>query len=85
MTVVVGLDRRAKARRGVLLAFVGLGLLAFPWALGLLLAFATNVAPAILGWPAYIAWLILLFFASAVGVGVLLAGAVAVVSSRLRR
>ena len=85
MTAVVGLDRRAKARRGVLLVLMGLGLLALPWLLWLLFAFATTVAPAILGWPAYIAWLIVLFFASAVGIGVLLAGAVAVVSSRFGR
>jgi hypothetical protein len=46
VTIVVGLDRREKARRGVLPVLVGLALLM------LLLAFAWNVAPAIPGWPA---------------------------------
>lgn len=52
MTIVVGLDRREKARRGVLPVLVGLALLMLSWLLMLLLAFAWNVAPAIPGWPA---------------------------------
>jgi hypothetical protein len=64
VTIVVGLDRREKARRGVLPVLVGLALLMLSWLLMLLLAFAWNVAPAIPGWPAYIARLIALVFAS---------------------
>ena len=71
MTIVVGLDRRAKARRSVLLLRVGLGLLMLPWLLMLFLAFARNVAPAIAGWPADIARLIALVFASTLGLAVL--------------
>jgi hypothetical protein len=79
VTIVVGLDRREKARRGVLPVLVGLALLM------LLLAFAWNVAPAIPGWPAYIARLIALVFASGLGLATLLAGGVAIFSSRLIR
>ncbi len=64
MTIVVGFHRRAKARRSVLLVPVGLALLPLPWLLMLLSAFARNVAPAIAGWPADIARLIALVFAS---------------------
>lgn len=64
MTIVVGWPRRVKARRSVLLLRVGLGLLPLPWLLMLFLAFARNVAPAIAGWPADIARLIALVFAS---------------------
>lgn len=71
MTIVVGLDRRAKARRSVLLLRVGLGLLMPPWLLMLFLAFARNVAPAIAGWPADIARLIALVFASTLRLAVL--------------
>ena len=71
MTIVVGLDRRANARRSVLLSLVGLGLLPLPWLLMLFLAFARNVAPAIAGWPADIARLIALVFASTLGLAVL--------------
>ncbi len=85
MTIVVGLDRREKARRGVLPVLVGLALLMLSWLLMLLLAFAWNVAPAIPGWPAYIARLIALVFASGLGLATLLAGWVAIFSSRLIR
>jgi hypothetical protein len=85
VTIVVGLDRREKARRGVLPVRVGLSLLMLSWLLMLLLAFARNVAPAIAGWPAGIAWLIALVFASVVGLATLLAGGVAIFSSRLMR
>jgi len=64
VTIVVGFHRRAKARRSVLLVPVGLALLPLPWLLMLLSAFARNVAPAIAGWPAEIARLIALVFAS---------------------
>ena len=71
MTIVVRLDRRANARRSVLLSLVGLGLLLLPWLLMLFLAFARNVAPAIAGWPADIARLIALVFASTLGLAAL--------------
>ena len=64
MTIFVGFHRRAKARRSVLPVPVGLALLPLPWLLMLLLAFVRNVAPAIAGWPADIARLIALVFAS---------------------
>jgi hypothetical protein len=79
VTIVVGLDRREKAGRGVLLVLVGLALLMLPS------AFAWNVAPAISGWPAWIAWLIALVVASALGLATLLAGGVAIFSQRLIR
>jgi hypothetical protein len=71
VTIVVGFHRRAKARRSVLLVPVGLALLPLPWLLMLLLAFVRNVAPAIAGWPADIARLIALVFASTSGLAVL--------------
>jgi len=71
VTIVVRLDRRANARRSVLLSLVGLGLLPLPWLLMLFLAFARNVAPAIAGWPADIARLIALVFASTLGLAAL--------------
>jgi hypothetical protein len=79
VTIVVGLDRREKAGRGVLLVLVGLALLMLPS------AFAWNVAPAISGWPAWIAWLIALVVASALGLATLLAGGFAIFSQRLIR
>jgi hypothetical protein len=79
MTIVVGLDRREKAGRGVQPVLVGLALLKLPS------AFAWNVAPAIAGWPARIAWLIAVVFASALGLATLLAGWVAIFSPRLIR
>lgn len=79
MTIVVGLDRSEKAGRGVQPVLVGLALLMLP------LAFAWNVAPAIAGSPAWIAWLIALVLASALGLATLLGGGVAIFSQRLIR
>ena len=76
MTIVVGLDRSEKAGRGVQPVLVGLALLMLPS------AFAWNVAPAIAGSPAWIAWLIALVLASALGLATLLAGWVAIFSLR---